>query len=409
MDPLSLTASIIAILGAGGSIVSGLQKFASLWQVPDAILALSNEISDFKLVVQMTHDLLQDGANQANSNPTTHTESLKPILIRAKEKLLELEILIQYHLITHGRNGEPEFSKIAWVRECGKARAIQDKIRSIRMNLVAVIGILTSKAASRIELQVSELRFISNGISTQHRSLATSDQTITCQDSIERYFPTIMQAQERIGRQLVEFVSAYAASRIRKDTNSLESTSPRRPLSLSETAVGQWSLRLQSSRKGYHSCCKRGCICRCHRRHTWASSTKLQSYIGHLFIGYTGLPVANSCDDIRCEPIPETVVEVRYYFPGWFMTRVMEICVQVSRPLGVAQSLRINRVVWADSKLFLATRRGDVPGLKAILSSREGTPYDVAEDNDDTALLVSMKADLLLTRKLLLTAMFSER
>ena len=58
MDPLSLIMSIIAVLGVDGRAVGRLQKIAFLQQTPDAMLALSNEISDFQLVLQMAHDLL---------------------------------------------------------------------------------------------------------------------------------------------------------------------------------------------------------------------------------------------------------------------------------------------------------------------------------------------------------------
>ena len=60
MDPLSLTASIIAVLGAGGSVASGIERIVSLRHAPDALLALNNEIVDFQLVVRMIQELLQD-------------------------------------------------------------------------------------------------------------------------------------------------------------------------------------------------------------------------------------------------------------------------------------------------------------------------------------------------------------
>ena len=51
MDPLSLTASIIAVFGAGGSLVKGLRKLLSLKDVPVFLLQLSDELSDTSRVV----------------------------------------------------------------------------------------------------------------------------------------------------------------------------------------------------------------------------------------------------------------------------------------------------------------------------------------------------------------------
>ena len=46
MDPLSLTASIIAVVGAGSTIGKGLKKAVEARHMPDVVLDLNNEISD---------------------------------------------------------------------------------------------------------------------------------------------------------------------------------------------------------------------------------------------------------------------------------------------------------------------------------------------------------------------------
>ena len=281
------------------------------------------------------------------------------------------------------------FNRIVWVRAERKARAIQDEIRSIRMNLVAVIGILASSTAMRTELQVAELRFIGDEIRTINGSLAKLDPAIACHESVGKSISKTLEAPERTEPQLNSYLTAYGASR-KTVILSSESIYPRRQTPFSEGSMGHWDLKMLCTRKRQRSFCKSSCACRCHQRCMLASSKKWQSIVGQLFVGYTGLPVVSPCDDIRCQPIPETLIEFRYYFPEWFMARVLEIGIQFSKPLRVAQSLRVDRVVWADSKLFLAARIGDVSALKALLSSREGTPYDVIEGNGETALTVSI-------------------
>ena len=46
MDPLSLTASIVAIIGVGGQAAKAIKKLASVRGAPASILALHNELSD---------------------------------------------------------------------------------------------------------------------------------------------------------------------------------------------------------------------------------------------------------------------------------------------------------------------------------------------------------------------------
>jgi hypothetical protein len=59
MDPLSITAGILAIFGAGGKVGNGLRKLVQLRDAPDALLALCNEVTDLQCVVQNVDDLLQ--------------------------------------------------------------------------------------------------------------------------------------------------------------------------------------------------------------------------------------------------------------------------------------------------------------------------------------------------------------
>ena len=49
-DLLSLTASIIAVIGAAEGVSKTLAKIKSLLNAPDELLALNNEVSDLKII-----------------------------------------------------------------------------------------------------------------------------------------------------------------------------------------------------------------------------------------------------------------------------------------------------------------------------------------------------------------------
>ena len=51
MDTLSITASCIAVAGAGGAAVNGLKNLYDLTKVPDILLSIINEVADLTLVV----------------------------------------------------------------------------------------------------------------------------------------------------------------------------------------------------------------------------------------------------------------------------------------------------------------------------------------------------------------------
>ncbi|MCJ1312345.1 hypothetical protein MMC25_006019 [Agyrium rufum] len=59
MDPLSLVAGIIAVVGAGGQAANAIRKIASLRGASDVVLALNNEISDLHVILVAIQDVYE--------------------------------------------------------------------------------------------------------------------------------------------------------------------------------------------------------------------------------------------------------------------------------------------------------------------------------------------------------------
>ena len=141
MDPLSVIASVIAIMGATGGISKTVQKIASMRGAPDAISALNNEISDLRLVLQAIETLLLRGS----ALPSPFDISLCTSLDRTKAKILELETVVEYQIMTTiGANNEPRVNRIAWARRRGQIQRIQDELRLARLTLTTVLGAATT-------------------------------------------------------------------------------------------------------------------------------------------------------------------------------------------------------------------------------------------------------------------------
>ena len=96
MDPLLITANILAILGAGGMIDKWLSRLVAAKDAPDELLALNNDVSDFHCVICDVDSLLRKQSdNKAESIP----QSIIKALERSKDTLLALEKLITYELM----------------------------------------------------------------------------------------------------------------------------------------------------------------------------------------------------------------------------------------------------------------------------------------------------------------------
>ena len=150
-DPLSLTASIIAIVGIGGQVAKSIKKLASLKGAPDLILALHNELSDIRLIIIAIQDVFQrqqiasvpflgNQTGEANINA-----SVISALNQANEKVLELEALHNKLVIfSSGLSGTTTGDKVTWLREQGKLKRIQEGLRDARLKLATALGVLNS-------------------------------------------------------------------------------------------------------------------------------------------------------------------------------------------------------------------------------------------------------------------------
>lgn len=385
MDPLSITVAILTILGSGGSVTSALKQITSR-DAPDALLALCNEVSDLHLIVHEISHVLEEHQRSALAHSRTEglLTNLGPVLARAKEKLLELESLIEYKLTTpSGPSGEVKLNRLVWVREQKKVQDIREETRSTRVNLAAMLGIMTSKATLRIECQLAELRFINDEFYDRQRA---AQSTIRLGNS-ERALSDIIGGQTRLERNLNELL---ATSNTRRLLLAPISTA-RNTFGPERGYVGRWGLQILSARQRYNTVCLSGCMCCCHRRSTWESPRALRTLFGLLFIGYTGLPLLDSkCDNQDCLKKSGPAIYMKYYFPTWFMAHVLEVFAQISKPDGLTQSLRARQTVWSNAKIFRLCRGGDIEGLKLLLAQREYSPHVVNEVYYQTPLDVSI-------------------
>ena len=141
MDPLSITVSIITLLGAGGTISKGLDRIRSLKTAPDTLLQLHNEISHLHLIIHAV-----DGIYRQNDDPNTggQQEIVCAVLKRAKDTVLELEKVIAYVLTKETSNGA-ELDRVAWLRALKKVKKLQSDMRNVRNDLNVVWMVVTNK------------------------------------------------------------------------------------------------------------------------------------------------------------------------------------------------------------------------------------------------------------------------
>lgn len=142
MDPLSLTASIVAIIQLSGTIGKGLKKLIDLRNTPDILLALNNEVTDLQCIVQDTDDLFRQLPDTTGADPIA---SVGRALGKAKKTLHKLECLLAYELTTVKRkDSEVKLDRSVWLRVERKVQFLKDDIREAKLSLSSALSILTS-------------------------------------------------------------------------------------------------------------------------------------------------------------------------------------------------------------------------------------------------------------------------
>jgi Fungal N-terminal domain of STAND proteins len=138
-DPLSVTASVIAVLGAAVNAAQTIQNLIrTLRQAPDELLALSNEVSDFRLVLHEI-DLSAQGQDVAYNS----TSAILRILSRAEAKLDELDRFVKGFVRPH-LSTVTKVDRVRWMKEKNNAQAIQSELRAMRMDLATLLVAKTS-------------------------------------------------------------------------------------------------------------------------------------------------------------------------------------------------------------------------------------------------------------------------
>ena len=142
MDPLSVTASVLAVTGVAVQVAKKLRKLRGFCNPSGEIHAVENEIADLQAVFKNIERIIaerKDQSNQAQEQLLDLVNSLK----RAKEVLLELDSILNYRLIgSYTVCGEPKFARVAWIRERSKVKTLQEDLRGVRLQLITQLSVL---------------------------------------------------------------------------------------------------------------------------------------------------------------------------------------------------------------------------------------------------------------------------
>lgn len=137
MDPLSLSASIIAITTLASQTCSALSELRSVFQsLPGRLHAVNNEVADLNFVLFQVSSLIED----RSCLPESKFSAIPHILGQAGKKLLEIKNIVSKLTRACGATRTPIVWANLWRKEQGRLQSLQDDIRAIKANLNIMLG-----------------------------------------------------------------------------------------------------------------------------------------------------------------------------------------------------------------------------------------------------------------------------
>ncbi|KAF2235194.1 hypothetical protein EV356DRAFT_130571 [Viridothelium virens] len=400
MDPLSVTASLIAVSGALGTSVKALQKVASLRHAPSELLSLHNEVNSLRTFLRIVNQTFQDGGHL--ELPPESIEGLRTVKLTLESHVQELDNLSQYQLKRSevpNKDGTPKVARLAWLRVGKDIACLQRKIRDSRLDLQSIFSVLSLQSNIRVLSVIENVSLpAQTGASPQSSRTSASDPQLmqSISDLLRSYRASMAEPNidsDRSPRILLE--CDPKARRLSDGSNSqpdsrcsgLIEDSVRGGQSSESVHKSSWddyTLRIMTSTTV--TSCTRPCPCSCHSQNLAGTSRLLFPLFGTLLYSYTGPNSLrrNACNHPWCKSPGCRTFRATYLFPPWLLERAMSFSANFTRFIGygVYFSMRIPRVLNDLAPVWLSITQQRIPQLQTMISGGWYSVHDLGSIGD---------------------------
>ena len=142
-DPLSITASIIAVVTAAEGVSKTCAKIKNAYNAPSEFLALINEVSDLRVVLDDVESHLGDECGR--SQPLKGFRRMVEVLERARETLVQLDKLVHQKLAKHSStSANLKVSRYEWMKARSIIKNYRENLRDIKLDIITQMTILSA-------------------------------------------------------------------------------------------------------------------------------------------------------------------------------------------------------------------------------------------------------------------------
>ena len=344
MDPLSITAGVLALLEACHATGKLFLKIRML-DAPNLLQSLNNEITDLHLVLLDMSDYIRSvdiqGLDSSTVNDTLF-QLCSSTLQQARAKVQETETLIHYDILKPGREHEFKVNRTAFLQHHSRLVQLQTHLRDARQKIVGLASHLGLRKFSRVEVLLNDIH--SNNL------------------------PLLMQSQTELQRTLDQIL------RLQQSTSSTTSQSHQYASFGEASNISGIQMSVSRTR------------CACPLR---AVSAQHSTILGVLFTGYAAAPRTGPCRG-HCSRHKEMKIWLHYVFPSWFLQYAIRFEAGSGRDSGTIRcSLTVAQTITHDHVVWDLIDIDDFDAIKSlIISGQLSVDAQTFDPFHNTALLV---------------------
>ena len=367
MDPLSISASILTLLGACSAVLEAYKKIREIRKVPDVIFSLNNEVADLKLVLQDIHELREEffrkDPAQLSSGETQLLHRCHGLLEHTWSKVHEAEVLINTSIQSTGPNSRTMLHSVLNSRENRRLARLQTGIREAKESIQSLWRQLDRRHSAQIQVQLSSIQ----ETSTHIRSRLLEDNQVLHENNqrIEKKLDKLLEMN-----QVLSSPSPRSVTNISTSIASATHGTKRLDIALMRVPYTQTSF---------------GRSCRCRDR--VRSFKYAHSFLGDLFLGYAATPTFSSHSP-DCQYIAKAEIVLVYSFPTWFLNYTLALRAKYDSTLGLECALSVRPVLPYTHVAWDIVQSGDVEGFKSLLITAQ-IALEARDPNGNGFLFVS--------------------
>ncbi|CAN9449244.1 unnamed protein product [Alternaria alternata] len=333
MDPLSITASIIAILGAVKATTKGISRIRQAVHGVEILLSLNNELVDVTLVLTEI-----EAACNGNNLPPDNLSAVLEVLSRVKPVVeASRDFIEEGGRIVDEITSTKKDKTLYAIRQRKEILRHQECVRKAKVELSVTLNVIMAAYSRKGFVALRRIMTMQEIISEK----IDSRPTLSAPIGTSNILPTT--ASGKSGNLAFEMSAALAT-------------------------------------------CATHCLCACHKPLLLRTSNVVAKTIGFLFLGLTAVPCFRPrCDVSACPGNAATSLKLTYYFPHWFVSRALRFVYQTSLG-GPELIIRLPRIVEDDHTTLHLSAWGNAKSLAEELNHKSLAPTDVSGHSGWTGL-----------------------